>query len=326
MDYTYAGGVGRAKRTTPGGDYTWYNGNSEEAAGTNGDGDGALTRSYYGNADVLGSDPATGNYRYYMKDHLGSTRSVFDENKNLIASYDYTPYGAFTRKQGPEDITALYTGHDWDPDARLYYAPFRFLSPDTARWMNRDPYGMVDGPNMFAYVIGNPIRYVDPTGLFTDDVVGDMLDGQDRGGGSVRAGSWVPRAPLMDDRGKDAVGGAASFLDGLGANFGIPGFGCWNPAPSSGAYGVGQAIGMAPVGWGTSGKGLGIGREMGNFFKSKGTMISPRIKPLHLKAYRQTAVDVIGKYINTGNSKGIKVQSERIIIINRTLDILDMLK
>jgi RHS repeat-associated protein len=49
--------------------------------------------------------------------------------------------------------------------ANLYFAPYRFYNPQLARWMSRDPLGMVDGPNVYAYVVGNPLSRIDPLGL-----------------------------------------------------------------------------------------------------------------------------------------------------------------
>ena len=60
----------------------------------------------------------------------------------------------------------MFTGHQWDGKSGLYYAPFRYYSPFQARWTTRDPLGMVDGPNVYAYVRGNPVNAVDVWGLF----------------------------------------------------------------------------------------------------------------------------------------------------------------
>ena len=51
-----------------------------------------------------------------------------------------------------------------DGESGLYYAPHRYYSPFQARWTTRDPLGMVDGPNVYAYVRGNPVVYTDPEG------------------------------------------------------------------------------------------------------------------------------------------------------------------
>ena len=77
---------------------------------------------------------------------------------------EYTPYGAkFEGASGDERF--MFTGHQWDGESGLYYAPFRYYSPFQARWTTRDPLGMVDGPNVYAYVMGNPVRLIDPLGL-----------------------------------------------------------------------------------------------------------------------------------------------------------------
>ena len=60
----------------------------------------------------------------------------------------------------------MFTGHQWDGESGLYYAPHRYYSPFQARWTTRDPLGMVDGPNVYAYVRGNPVNYTDPLGLW----------------------------------------------------------------------------------------------------------------------------------------------------------------
>ena len=63
------------------------------------------------------------------------------------------------------DERFMFTGHQWDGESGLYYAPHRYYSPFQARWTTRDPLGMVDGPNVYAYVRGNPVMYSDASGL-----------------------------------------------------------------------------------------------------------------------------------------------------------------
>ena len=51
-------------------------------------------------ADVDGTDPATGDYRYYALDHLGSVRGLYDQAKSAVASAEYEPYGAVYAASG----------------------------------------------------------------------------------------------------------------------------------------------------------------------------------------------------------------------------------
>ncbi len=120
-------------------------------------------------ADVAGMNPATGAYRYYASDHLGSTRGLYDGGTSALGNYEYSSYGELYASSGSvalEGLAAAFTGKPWDAAAQMYYFPYRWYSPSAARWLTRDPLGMVDGPNVYAYVRGNPITCVDPLGLF----------------------------------------------------------------------------------------------------------------------------------------------------------------
>src|SRR5690606_37341873 len=80
-------------------------------------------------------------------------------------TFEYTPYGEPYRFKTAHDITRLYTGHHLDAVTGDYFAPFRYLDPSVGRWLKRDPLCMIDGTNMFGYVDGNPIKYMDLYGL-----------------------------------------------------------------------------------------------------------------------------------------------------------------
>ena len=118
-------------------------------------------------ADIAGTNLATGTTRYYAHDHLGSTRNLYSAARQMIGTYWYTPYGDLHNQAGEalESLGGAFTGKPWDPDAQLYYFPYRYYSPKNARWLTRDPLGMIDGPNVYAYVRGNPVNLIDKLGL-----------------------------------------------------------------------------------------------------------------------------------------------------------------
>ena len=120
-------------------------------------------------ADASTTSPATGTYRYYSHDNLGSTRRLRASDKSSLGAYEYTPYGQAYATSGVAlgSLAGAFTGKAWDDISQLYYFPYRYYSPDGARWVTRDPLGMVDGPNVYAYVGGNPANRDDALGLFT---------------------------------------------------------------------------------------------------------------------------------------------------------------
>jgi RHS repeat-associated protein len=114
-------------------------------------------------ADLAGTDPSTGTARYYFGDNLGSTRRLRNASKTSLGQYEYQPYGEMYAESGATP-KYKFAGMYYSPDLATYYTLNRFYNPTLARWMTRDPLGMVDGPNVYAYVRGNPVNLRDSTG------------------------------------------------------------------------------------------------------------------------------------------------------------------
>ncbi len=152
--------------------------------------DGALSHAF-----VFGDhkdDPILTEYNgqsyYYVKDTQGSIRAITDSVGALVESYEYTPYGLMRvfDSQGI-DITATgstignpfgYTGRRLDAESGLWYYRNRMYSASLGRFLQRDPAGYVDGLNLYAYVLNNPLRYTDPYGLTVRDFLYDENRGE----------------------------------------------------------------------------------------------------------------------------------------------------
>jgi RHS repeat-associated protein len=166
---TYAiGSDGKRRSRTTSSEETWYNwagfmviSEEDDDAGA-----GNLTRTYIGHtlAHADGTSFDDSNYAYYFHDLLGSTRRLRDHDKNSDGQYEYTPYGEIYAESGTV-ITRKYALLEWDPATQLHYALLRYHSSATTRWTTRDPLGMMDGPNMYAYCVLRPTFFNDPTGL-----------------------------------------------------------------------------------------------------------------------------------------------------------------
>ena len=175
--YEYGGDQKRRERSVSGGDYTWYNWDIGWNVINEENSNCTLSMTYTMDspaaqvagvlADASTTNPATGTYRYYSHDNLGSTRRLRASDKSSLGAYEYTPYGQAYATSGVAlgDLGGAFTGKAWDDTSQLYYFPYRYYSPEAARWLTRDPLGMVDGPNVYAYVVSNPINAIDELGL-----------------------------------------------------------------------------------------------------------------------------------------------------------------
>ena len=110
--------------------------------------------------------------RYYITDHLGSTRVVLDNFGSVLERYDYHPYGEIVPVSvassgntdylytGKESQNALFGINWYDSGARFQTTDgiFTGIDPLAEKYYHISPY---------AYCAGDPVNYVDPTGEYT---------------------------------------------------------------------------------------------------------------------------------------------------------------
>lgn len=58
-----------------------------------------------------------------------------------------------------------FKGKRVDKEVGLIYFGYRYYDPEIGRWISPDPMGTIDGPNMYAFVRNNPVKYVDYFGF-----------------------------------------------------------------------------------------------------------------------------------------------------------------
>ncbi len=126
--------------------------------------------------------PTSGGTSYVTADHLGSTRLVTDSTGTVIARHDYAPFGeeitsVIGGRSGvagygvDEGLRQKFTGKERDSESNLDNFGARYDASSLGRFMTPDPLGgkLVDPQtlNRYSYVINNPLRCTDPTGLYT---------------------------------------------------------------------------------------------------------------------------------------------------------------
>ncbi|MBN8644568.1 MAG: hypothetical protein J0L61_04925 [Planctomycetes bacterium] len=117
-------------------------------------------------------------------DDLFNTTSVTDSSGAVVERYEYHDYGfplILDAAGEPSGVNALglyaskvgnarlFTGREWDGEAKVYHYRTRAYHPGLGRFMSVDRIGVWgDGSqlgNGFAGMAGNPLRWVDPWGL-----------------------------------------------------------------------------------------------------------------------------------------------------------------
>jgi RHS repeat-associated protein len=74
------------------------------------------------------------------------------------------------------EFNLRFPGQYYDRESGLYYNYHRTYDPSVGRYVESDPIGLAGGINLYAYVGGNPIGYVDYLGLAGDKPWGGWGD------------------------------------------------------------------------------------------------------------------------------------------------------
>lgn len=98
-----------------------------------------------------------------------SVRYVVDTSTGVIAQeIDYDEFGNVTLNTNPTFQPLGFAGGLYDSDTKLVKFGARDYDPVIGRWLTKDPIGFAGGDtNLYAYVGGNPMSYVDPFGLWS---------------------------------------------------------------------------------------------------------------------------------------------------------------
>jgi RHS repeat-associated protein len=145
------------------------------------------------------------NTTYYSGDQIGSTRMTTTYSGWPISSDIYYPFGQ--EPTPPADNNHYkFTGQERDSEASLDYFNARHYSFSAGRFMSPDPYnGSMDPSNpqsfnRYGYVLNNPLRYTDPSGLDFCDWFFDCFGLQHEGDkGSKTPPPPLPRPPSPGD-------------------------------------------------------------------------------------------------------------------------------
>ncbi len=124
---------------------------------------------------------------WLVADHLGTPRMIVNKSGSLasVKRHDYLPFGeeiggpqvalvgGRTTGQGyvGDSVRQKFTGYEHDGETELEFAHARYYGSSQGRFTSTDPFlgsARIASPqswNRYAYVLNNPLRLVDPTGM-----------------------------------------------------------------------------------------------------------------------------------------------------------------
>jgi RHS repeat-associated protein/uncharacterized repeat protein (TIGR01451 family) len=127
-----------------------------------------MRKYYYAGDQRVAMREGSSTVYWLLGDHLGSTAITASSSGSKVGELRYKAWGETRYSSGTTPTSFRYTGQRvvgyielYQMGARWYDPELgRFLSPDTIAPSPQNPQSF----NRFSYVLGNPLKFVDPTG------------------------------------------------------------------------------------------------------------------------------------------------------------------
>ena len=109
---------------------------------------------------------------YFHPDHLGSTSYITSRNGSISQHVEYIAFGEVLFEEHSSSFSSpyLFNGKELDRETNLSYNGARYLDMKTSLWLSVDPLAeKFFNQSPYNYALNNPIRYIDPTGMSSED-------------------------------------------------------------------------------------------------------------------------------------------------------------
>jgi RHS repeat-associated protein len=135
----------------------------------------AVTEYVWG-GDLSGARQGAGGLLFLVRggsvfipccDASGNITDYLDAGGTVAAHRGYDPFGNTAAATGPmaDAFHFWFSTKYLDHETSLYYYGYRFYSPGTMRWLNRDLIGEDGRPNLYAIMRNDPVNNTDYLGL-----------------------------------------------------------------------------------------------------------------------------------------------------------------
>jgi RHS repeat-associated protein len=122
--------------------------------------------------------------KVFLRDALGSTVGLSDAAGAITDAYTYDPFGR-SIAQGTTASAERYTGREQD-DPESYYYRARYYRPPEGRFLSEDAIRLAPDASLYAYVGGDPVSRIDPTGRLQGPL---PMPGLGAGAGAAASGA-----------------------------------------------------------------------------------------------------------------------------------------
>jgi RHS repeat-associated protein len=122
-------------------------------------------------ASRLASAQSQDTVTYYHTDAIGSVRMITNASQQVVARYDYWPFGDEALPADPVRDPRLFAGKERDTETEFDYFGGRYYTKGPGRFTTVDPALNIDAAltdpqrwNRYAYARNNPLVFTDPDG------------------------------------------------------------------------------------------------------------------------------------------------------------------
>ena len=108
---------------------------------------------------------------WYHPDHLGSSNYITNTTGEISQHMEYLPFGETLVEEHLNSYNSpfKFNGKEYDAETGNYYYGARYMNPKWSIFFTPDlALESYPGISPYAYTLNNPVRYVDPTGMFVE--------------------------------------------------------------------------------------------------------------------------------------------------------------
>ena len=212
-------------------------------------------------------------YQYFITDHLGNNRVVFEKINDTVyvaQRADYYAFGGLMEGLSSSlDSTSwnfLFQGKEYiDAFGADYYDfGWRLGDSNLGRWTTQDPADQFQNMTSYGYMANNPLMYTDPDGQWVHIAIGAAI------GGVVNLGMKAWQGKIHSFKDGAVAFGIGALAGGLGAATGGAAFvAAGGGAAGAGGFLAGAAGGVAGSAISSPIQGLGNAAYFGDPYRAK---------------------------------------------------------